>query len=424
MRKSKWVRKTCGLILLGFLISLGFIKPVQNYVNIPQSLTLLKSQEATLPTLATVHSSNSNVVSAFRGNHSVSVKGQSVGESNMVVSVGDFPAKKVDVKVLPDMKLIPGGESIGVKLNSVGVLVVGFHLIHTTNGDLSPGEEAGLKVGDIITKINDQKVENMSDVKQIVTDNGDHNVLLTILRGEKKQKVELTPVKDQSDQKYRIGLYIRDSAAGIGTLTFYDPNSGKYGALGHVISDADTKEPIQVYNGTVLRSEVTGIDKGTSGHPGEKIANFTPNTAPIGNITQNTPFGIYGKLSTVLKNGIYDKPMPIALSNEVKKGPAKILTVVDGHKVQAYDIRIINSVDQKFPATKGLVLKITDPRLLDKTGGIIQGMSGSPIIQDGKIIGAVTHVFVNDPTSGYGCHIEWMLQQAGIGIHQDQKEAS
>ncbi|WEG14325.1 SpoIVB peptidase [Pullulanibacillus sp. KACC 23026] len=424
MKKSDWLKQTCGLILLGFLISLGFIQPVQAFINIPQHVTLIDHQKESFPAMASVHSSNQEVVTAFSGKKSISVEGHAVGDSSMIVSVGHFPAKKVDVEVLPDIRLIPGGESIGVKLNSIGVLVVGFHLIHTTNGEESPAETAGLKIGDIITHINKQKVESMSDVKQLVTENGDHALDITILRDEKKKHVTLKPVKDQTDQNYRIGLYIRDSAAGIGTLTFYDPKSKKYGALGHVISDSDTKEPIQVHDGQVLRSEVTGIDKGTSGHPGEKIANFTPNTDPIGDITQNTPFGIYGKLTEVLKNGIYDKPMPIALSNEVKKGPAQILTVVNGQEVKAYDISIVNSVDQKFPATKGLVLKITDPRLLSKTGGIIQGMSGSPIIQDGKIIGAVTHVFVNDPTSGYGCHIEWMLQQAGIGLYQDQKEAS
>jgi stage IV sporulation protein B len=423
MKKSDLVKRTCGIILLGFLISLGFLKPVQTYISIPQHLTLISDQPEAIATTAHISSSNPDVVSAFDNSHFI--EGHKAGDSKMVVSVDHFPAKKVDVKVLPDTRLIPGGESIGVKLNSVGVLVVGFHLIHTENGDQSPGEKAGMKVGDVIIEINGTKVESMSDVKKLVNDTGNQSLQIALLRGEKKQTVTLKPAIDKTDQKYRIGLYIRDQEAGIGTMTFYEPKSKKYGALGHVISDVDTQEPVQVYDGQVLRSEVTGIDKGTSGHPGEKIANFTPNSEPIGNITQNTPFGIYGKLNQSLNNGIYNKPMPIALSSEVKKGPAKILTVINGQEVQAYDIQIVNSVDQKFPATKGLVIKITDPRLLEKTGGIIQGMSGSPIIQNGKIIGAVTHVFVNDPTSGYGCHIEWMLQQAGVGLYKEgQKEAS
>lgn len=204
-------------------------------------------------------------------------------------------------------------------------------------------------------------------------------------------------------------------------MTFYDPKSKKYGALGHVISDMDTKKPIVVENGQIVRSTVTSIEKGSNGNPGEKLARFSGDREVIGDITRNSPFGIFGKLNQDISNGIMDKAMPIALSNEVKEGPAKILTVVDNDKVEEFDVEVVSSVPQKFPATKGMVIKITDKQLLEKTGGIVQGMSGSPIIQNGKVIGAVTHVFVNDPTSGYGVHIEWMLNEAGIDIYSKQK---
>lgn len=207
-------------------------------------------------------------------------------------------------------------------------------------------------------------------------------------------------------------------------MTFYEPKSKKYGALGHVISDMDTQKPIQVHNGTIVGSQVTSIEKGDNGAPGEKQAKFSVKDDKLGNITKNSPYGIFGKLKKSVENGIYDKPMPIALSHQVKEGPAKILTVVDGEKVEAFDVEIVSSVPQKYPATKGMIIKITDPKLLKKTGGIVQGMSGSPIIQDGKVLGAVTHVFVNDPTSGYGVHIEWMLQEAGINVNNSQKKAS
>ena len=154
----------------------------------------------------------------------------------------------------------------------------------------------------------------------------------------------------------------------------------------------------------------------------EKLARFSPDREVIGNITINSPYGIFGKLNTNMKNGIMDKAMPIALSHQVKEGPAKILTVIDQDKVEAFDIEVVSTVQQKFPATKGMVIKVTDKRLLEKTGGIVQGMSGSPIVQNGKVIGAVTHVFVNDPTSGYGVHIEWMLHQAGINIYDQEKK--
>lgn len=184
----------------------------------------------------------------------------------------------------------------------------------------------------------------------------------------------------------------------------------------------DTKKAILVEKGQILNSTVTSIEKGSDGKPGEKLARFSSDHEVIGDITRNSSFGIFGKLDKKIKNEKYDKPMPIALSYQVKEGPAKILTVVEGNKVEEYDIEIINAIPQKFPATKGMIIKITDPKLLKKTGGIVQGMSGSPIIQNGKIIGAVTHVFVNDPTSGYGVHIEWMLREAGINIYQKRNE--
>jgi stage IV sporulation protein B len=208
-------------------------------------------------------------------------------------------------------------------------------------------------------------------------------------------------------------------------MTFFHPESKKYGALGHVISDMDTKKPIVVEDGEIVRSTVTSIEKGSHGDPGEKLARFSSDKETIGNITRNSPFGIFGELHKGMKNGVMDKAMPILLSHQVKEGPAQILTVVDSDEVQLFDIEIVSTIPQKFPATKGMVIKVTDPKLLEKTGGIVQGMSGSPIIQDGKLVGAVTHVFVNDPTSGYGVHIEWMLNEAGIDIYEKpHKKAS
>ena len=237
-----------------------------------------------------------------------------------------------------------------------------------------------------------------------------------------KIETELMPQKEEGEANYKLGLYIRDSAAGIGTMTFYHPQSKKYGALGHVISDMDTKKPIVVEDGQIVRSTVTSIEKGSNGNPGEKLARFSSDKSVIGNITRNSPYGIFGELNREITNGVMDQPLPIALSHQVKEGPAQILTVVEDDEVELFDIEIVSTIPQKFPATKGMVIKVTDPELLGKTGGIVQGMSGSPIIQDGKVIGAVTHVFVNDPTSGYGVHIEWMLNEAGIDIYERPQE--
>jgi stage IV sporulation protein B len=424
--KSEIIRKIIGGILLVSIFSIIFIKPFQEYLSIPKSITVFEGQNYMLQKAAPVTASlvsGTSAISLKQEKHSVSVKANERGKDEMLLEFAGIPIKKVDVNVLKDFRVIPGGQSIGVKLNTVGVLVVGHHLVNTPTGKKSPGEIAGIKVGDIITQINGNKIEKMTDVAPFVQTAGKNGEPLTMVISRESGKVttKLTPLKDKSENVYKLGLYIRDSAAGIGTMTFIHPQSKKYGALGHVISDMDTKKPIVVEDGQIVRSTVTSIEKGSNGDPGEKLARFSSDREIVGNIQKNSPFGIFGKMNKELKNGILDKPIPIALSNQVKEGPAKILTVVNNDQVEEFNIEIVSTIPQKFPATKGMVIKVTDPTLLKKTGGIIQGMSGSPIIQNGKLVGAVTHVFVNDPTSGYGVHIEWMLNEAGINIYDTPK---
>lgn len=421
------MRTWIGILLLAVLVAIPFYTPIQKYLSIPDNIVTFNSNSPiAVPSLGTsvkVEPAKEEAIKAISTNDFETV---SAGENDLLYTVAGLPIKKVDVNVLEDLKVTPGGQSIGVQLHTVGVLVVGHHRINGTNKKLSPGEEANIQVGDIILKINGEKIKEMQEVKPLVDKAGKAKEKLdvTLKRGDKKIHTTLTPVMDKKENEYRIGLYIRDSAAGIGTMTFYDRESKRYGALGHVISDMDTKKPIEIFNGAIVDSTVTSIDKGTNGTPGEKQAKFSSDSDEMGTITKNSPYGIFGKLSESMDNGKFNKPMPVALSHEVEEGPAKILTVIDGKKVEKFDIEIVSSVPQKFPATKGMIIQITDPELLKKTGGIVQGMSGSPIIQNGKIIGAVTHVFVNDPTSGYGVHIEWMLQEAGIDIYKGQKKTS
>ena len=415
-----------GAFLLVSVFSLSYFKPLTSILTIPKKIILFEGQsyeiDKSLPVTAKL--SNDQAVTINETKDYISIDGKTTGSNELILDIAGFPIKKVNVEIIDDFKLIPGGQSIGVKLNTIGVLVVGHHLVSTEQGRNSPGEEAGVKVGDIITEINGKVIQRMADVSEIVQSAGEENkpLDLVIKREEKTIRTKLTPQKDDAEQSYKLGLYIRDSAAGIGTMTFYHPGTKKYGALGHVISDADTKKPIVVKDGQIVSSTVTSIEKGSNGDPGEKLARFSPNKEVIGNINRNSPFGIFGSLKDNIQNELMDKALPITLSHQVKEGPAEILTVVDGTKVERFDIEIISSIPQKFPAIKGMVLKVTDEELLKKTGGIVQGMSGSPIIQDGKLIGAVTHVFVNDPTSGYGVHIEWMLHEAGLNIYKNEGE--
>lgn len=386
---KQWIRLTYSLFIsLIFLLTSTFINPVG-------------AEESTAPVMERDETAFSNV-------------------QPVDVATKDEQSSNFEPINREEIRIIPGGQSIGVQLETMGVLVVGHHSIQGKQGVLSPGQDAKVMIGDMIVEINGNPIREMNEIKTLVNKAGKQNEPLKIKlrRGNKLHETSLQPVLDKRDNEYKIGLYIRDSAAGIGTMTFYDPDSKRYGALGHVISDMDTRKPIDMVRGTIVRSSVVDIEKGDQGTPGEKHARFSADRNILGSIIKNTPHGIFGVLDKGIKNGKYDEPLPITRAHEVKEGPAKILTVVDDEKVEEFDIEIVSSVPQKKPDIKGMVIKITDPKLMESTGGIVQGMSGSPIIQDGKIVGAVTHVFVNDPTSGYGVHIEWMLQDAGINIEE------
>lgn len=421
MKKTNITRFCVGTALLIALFLVPFIPSIQSYISIPnQIVTLNNDSPIEVPAMGTSIEVDSN--ESVHAINSSTFFPKETGQSELTYKFAGIPIKKVDVSVLEDKKVIPGGQSVGIQLHTLGVLVVGHHLVNTEEGSASPGEEADINVGDVIVKINGNKIKQMKDVKPYVQKAGKKGEALdvTLKRGKKEINTTLNPTKDKKAEEFKIGLYIRDSAAGIGTMTFFDPETKKYGALGHVISDMDTKKPIEIHEGTIVGSSVTSIERGNNGTPGEKQAKFSAKENKLGSITKNSPFGVFGKLEKNIKNHKYDKPMSIALSHEVKEGPAKILTVIDDEEVEEFEVKVVSSTPQKSPATKGMVIQITDPKLLEATGGIVQGMSGSPIIQDGKVIGAVTHVFVNDPTSGYGVHIEWMLQEAGLDIFKEE----
>ncbi len=331
--------------------------------------------------------------------------------------LGLVPIRTVEVDVLPEVKVIPGGNSIGVVLHSRGVIVVGHSPIATVDDQqVNPAKEGGIAVGDVILSMNGILVQSDSQVADIIDQNGKEERELEIVfkRGDQEMRSNIKPALCNDTKRYRIGLFVRDSAAGVGTLTFYHPQSRSYGALGHVITDSDTNQPIDCEQGKIVAAKVSGIQHGLRGQPGEKIGVFIEEDQLLGNIQKNTKFGIYGNLSTELSNELYAEAISVASMNQIQLGDAEILTVVNGQAIERFRIEIQKVNLQEYPEGKGLVIKVTDPILLEKTGGIVQGMSGSPIIQNGKIIGAVTHVFVHDPTRGYGCFIDWMLMESGV----------
>ncbi|MBW5446761.1 SpoIVB peptidase [Cohnella sp. CFH 77786] len=422
----------CLVILLGLAVCSS---PIRHYASFPETLRMFQGQVKQLNYAMPVHAQGSvnPQVAGINGrtdalfpidlSRPLSIHPKRSGTTELKLRLfGKIPFKTVKLQVVPDLKVIPGGQTIGVKVKAAGIMIVGHHLVKTgTDTKTSPGENARLKLGDLIVEIDGQPLNDVSKVAAIAEASGRSGRPLQLLvqRGKERFRTQLKPAYDQEDKAWRLGLYIRDSAAGVGTLTFYAPDHGVYGALGHVITDMDTQTPIVVGSGEILHSNVTSISKSQNGEPGEKRAQFIGGRT-IGNVERNTPFGIFGRMSGMPSHSYRSEAVPVAFAEEVEEGPAEIWTVVGGQKVEKFAIRIVHVSKQSSPATKGMVIKITDPKLLERTGGIVQGMSGSPILQKGKLVGAVTHVFVNDPTSGYGCYIEWMLQDAGIMLTPEQ----
>ena len=295
--------------------------------------------------------------------------------------------------------ILAGGNNIGIELNSSGVSVVGLYKV----GDRYPAKDAGIEVGDIIKTVNDIEISNINDMVKKINDTVDDTIKISYIRNNVTKYTNLKLVKDNN--LYKTGLYVRDSISGIGTLTYIDPNSKIFGALGHEVVDSNSGIKLDVSSGKIYSSTVTGINKSSDGIPGEKNARYNIDNT-LGDVKENTIHGIFGKYIDNIENATLYK---VAKPSEIKKGNAKLLTVLEGDKVESFDINIIKI--NKNDSVKNILFEVTDKRLLDSTGGIVLGMSGSPIIQDNYIIGAVTHVVVDSPNKGYGIFITNMLEE-------------
>lgn len=342
-------------------------------------------------------------------NDIVSVSTTETNERKADVSfLGIFPIKKISAEKTERKYVHVGGDIIGIRLYTDGLLVVSTEDVVTTDGNICPGEACGIKTGDIILEVNDETVCSVSDFSNRITDSQGEALILTILRDEKMLDFTMTPVYSESEGKYRCGLWLRDSTAGIGTLTFADPATGTFASLGHAICDSETKSVLPVGQGDILTAEISGITKGQKGTTGQIKGNFGKQV--LGELLDNNEFGVYGTYSN--SDVLYGDLLPVASQTEIKTGEAQIYCNVDGQGIECYDIEIEKITYSDTKASRSMVVRVTDSDLLEITGGIVQGMSGSPIVQNGLLIGAVTHVFLNDPTRGYGIFAETMISES------------
>ncbi|MCX7747514.1 MAG: SpoIVB peptidase [Clostridia bacterium] len=342
----------------------------------------------------------------------ISLKSQGHGSVKLNLRfLGLIPIKTLKVDIVPNKKVIACGNTVGVKLQVDGILVIGVSAVETESGKrILPAKESGIETGDLLMEANRTKLESVDDLINEISNSGGKAMRIKYKHGSSVKETEVKPEKSEDDEKYHIGLWVRDSTAGIGTLTFYDPDTKYFGALGHGITDIDTGTLMPVREGEILESNILSIKKGRQGNPGELKGIFTEGRSKLGSIVNNSEHGIYGQLEESALSKLPEMAYPIALRNTVKEGEAQILANIDGKTIEKYNVEIEKVSRQNSNSSKGMLIKIVDKRLLDTTGGIVQGMSGSPIIQNGKIIGAVTHVLINDPTRGYGIFIEKMIK--------------
>ncbi len=325
---------------------------------------------------------------------------------NVTIKFLKIPLKTTTTTPVSREYVVVSGDVFGIRLYSDGIVIVGSAPVLTENGKINPAENAGLKVGDVIKAIDGRRVTKNSDLSDAIKNCEGREIELLIESDDKSKVIRFTPVLSAEDNKYKAGLWIRDSTAGIGTVTYFDPDTLTFAGLGHGICDVDTGEIMPLFGGDAVYAEIADVYKGSKSETGELCGIFKDEV--MGPLTKNTTCGVFG---SVTNNEIRGTTMPVAMKYEVEIGKAEIISTVDGTTPQKFEVEITR-LYLNDEGTKGMAITVTDKELLSETGGIIQGMSGSPIIQNGMLVGAVTHVLVDDPTKGYGIFAQTMLEAA------------
>lgn len=394
------------ILLIVLIVLYAYVLAI---INLPDTLILFKGENIKLNTIYGISinlkdkSYDAMLTSSNIGENAFNEK----GKITLTASLFNFDLKDIEVSVIDKAKVIPVGKIAGIKLYTKGVLVVGRAEI----SGQKPYSETKIQEGDIITNINKEEITTTTELIECINKSNGSTLDITYITNGETKKCNITPVKNENG-KYQIGLWVRDSAAGIGTITFYDPEEGNFAALGHGITDVDTSEIINISSGELVDTKILSIIKGQSGTPG-KIQGTLNNQKSIGTIYKNTKLGIYGKITTesnLLVN--YSNEIEVATRDEIKLGKASILcSVEDSEQIEEYQIEIVKKFVNNNYDNKSMLIKVTDEKLIEKTGGIVQGMSGSPIVQNGKFIGAVTHVIVSNPKEGYAVFGDMLIKQ-------------
>ena len=407
MKRKQFIKKVSILLLL--IIIYTYIIVIQ---SIPNNIVLFEGETISLKTIFGLKADiiyNDETVETISNNQSkINETGKKTARLNLFEKIF---LKNINIDVLPKTTVIPVGNIAGIKLYTSGVLVVGMSEIYgTDNKAYKPYENSGIEEGDTIISINKNQITSTEDLIEKVNSSKGNEVQIQYIHNEKTAECSITPVQT-SNNEYKIGLWVRDSAAGVGTVSFYEPSSKTFGALGHGITDIDTEQLIDIASGEFVTTRILNIVKGQIGTPG-RIQGTVDNQKNIGTIQKNTRFGIYGKVDNISSLNIdTSNEMEVALRDEIKIGKATIKCALENGKIDEYEIEIEKIFKENNYDNKSMLIKITDERLLEKTGGIIQGMSGSPIIQNGKFVGAITHVLVNNPTEGYAVFGDIMIKE-------------
>ena len=396
--------KKLNFILIIFILLIIYIY-VSFITLLPDNIILLKGENLQVRSLP-----------GIRFIYTASTSNNNINTNNAEITLFEnIHLKNISITTMEDMEVVPVGKIIGLKLYTNGVLIVGMSEIEDKNNILNkPYENSDIEEGDTILKINEKEVENIDILKNIVNESKGENLELTLLRNGNVITTSIKPI-ETNDNNYKLGLWVKDAATGVGTMTFYEPSSNSFAVLGHGITDSDTDSLINIDSGELVTSRIISVKKGEIDNPGE-IKGTIVNQQTIGSVTKNTQFGVYGVLNNFSELNIdTSKKVKVALRDEIKEGDAKILCALDNSNItKEYDIKIEKIYKDNEYNNKSMLIRVTDKELLNKTGGIIRGLSGAPIIQNEKFVGAITNVLVSNPKIGYAIFADLMIKQINI----------